>query len=186
MHVVIMGVSGTGKSTVARGVAAALGLQVAEGDDFHPPANIAKMSAGIPLDDDDRGPWLAALARWAGERHAEATSTVLTCSALKRSYRDILRSGVPEPTLFVHLVGSREVLEQRMATRAHFMPVSLLDSQLATLQALEPDEDGLVVDTDQPVADVVAAVVSWLRRRPEPRPPVRESPSARGGLPGTR
>lgn len=165
LHVVVMGVSGTGKSTVAQGVAAALNLLVAEGDDFHPPANIAKMSAGVPLDDDDRRPWLTALAGWTGERHAEGTSTVVTCSALKRSYRDILRSGVPESTLFVHLVGSREVLERRMTRRAHFMPVSLLDSQLATLQPLEPDEDGLVVDTDQPVGAVVDAVVARLSSR---------------------
>jgi gluconokinase len=165
LHVIVMGVSGTGKSTVAQGISDALGLQVAEGDDFHPPANIAKMSAGVPLDDDDRRPWLTALATWTGERHAEGTSTVVTCSALKRSYRDILRSGVPEPTVFVHLVGSRAVLEERMSSRAHFMPVSLLDSQLATLEALDPDEDGLVVDTDQPVADVVATVVSRLRGR---------------------
>jgi len=167
VHVVVMGVSGTGKSTIATGLAAELALLLAEGDDFHPAANVAKMSAGEPLTDDDRAPWLDALAAWTAARHREGVSTVLTCSALRRRYRDRLRAAVPEvPTYFVHLVGSAEVLRRRMAGREHFMPASLLASQLDTLEQLEPDEVGIVVDTDLPVAEVIAAATDWLRVRP--------------------
>lgn len=163
IHVVVMGVAGTGKSTVAQALAAELGLLLAEGDDFHPAANVAKMSAGIPLDDEDRYPWLRVLAEWTAARHAEERSTVLTCSALRRSYRDILRSAVPrEPTWFVHLTGSVDVLRRRMQSRSHFMPASLLQSQLDTLEPLESDEDGLVVDTDAPLDEVVADALRWL------------------------
>lgn len=158
-HVVVMGVSGTGKSTVARALAAELGLVLTEGDDHHPPANVAKMSAGTPLTDDDRAPWLADLATWTARHHEAGTATVLTCSALRRTYRDVLRGAVPEPTVFVHLVGSRAVLVERMERREHFMPSSLLDSQFATLEPLEADEAGGVVDTDLPVERVVADAV---------------------------
>lgn len=165
-HVVVMGVSGTGKTTIGQALADEFGLRLAEGDAFHPQANIEKMSAGIPLDDDDRRPWLEALAAWTREQHEQGVATVVACSALKRSYRDILRSGVPgEPTLFVHLTGTTEVLRDRMAKRQHFMPASLLDSQLATLEPLQPDEDGVVVDNDPPVEEVTAASVGWLRER---------------------
>ncbi|WP_203338119.1 gluconokinase [Nocardioides limicola] len=160
-----MGVSGTGKSTVAQGLAATLGLVLAEGDDFHPDANIEKMSAGIPLTDSDRLPWLRALAEWTAARDAEGVSTVLTCSALRVPYRDILRSATPgRPTYFVHLVGSPDVLSSRMESREHFMPTSLLESQIATLESLRDDEDGLVVDVDAPLEQVTARAVAWLTR----------------------
>ena len=165
-HVVVMGVSGTGKTTIGQALAEEFGLRLAEGDAFHPQANIDKMSAGNPLDDDDRRPWLEALAAWTAEQHAQGVSTVVACSALKHSYRDILRSGVPgEPTLFVHLTGTPAVLRDRMAKRQHFMPASLLDSQLATLEPLGEGEDGVEIDNDPPVAEVTAAAVGWLRSR---------------------
>jgi carbohydrate kinase (thermoresistant glucokinase family) len=164
LHVVVMGVAGTGKSTVAEELATALHLELTEGDDHHPAANIEKMSAGIPLTDEDRAPWLAELAAWTAQRHAGGTATVLTCSALRRRYRDVLRGGVPEPTLFVHLVGSRNVLIDRMTHRDHFMPASLLDSQFDTLEELEPDEHGGTVDTDGPLERVVADAVALVRR----------------------
>lgn len=161
-HVVVMGVSGTGKSTVAQELAIRLGLRLTEGDDHHPPANVAKMSAGVPLTDEDRAPWLEALARWTARQHADGVATVLTCSALRRQYRDVLRSAVPEQTVFVHLVGSRRVLIDRMEQRDHFMPPSLVDSQLETLEPLEPDEAGGVVDTELPLERVVADAVALV------------------------
>ena len=164
LHVVVMGVAGTGKSTIAQAISAELGLAMTEGDDHHPRANIEKMSAGIPLDDEDRAPWLATLAEWTAERHREDRATVLTCSALRRRYRDVLRGAVPEPTVFVHLVGSPEVLAERMAARDHFMPPSLLESQFATLEHLGPDEAGDAVDVDRPLDLVVPDAVALVRR----------------------
>jgi gluconokinase len=158
-----MGVSGTGKTTVAVRLAERLGWTFVEGDDLHPPANIAKMSAGIPLDDDDRRPWLEALAALQAFHHAEGVSTVLTCSALKRSYRDVLRSRLPVGTVtFVHLVAPWEVLRDRMESREHFMPASLLQSQLDTLEPLGAGEQGVEVDVSRPVQEVVDAVVTSL------------------------
>jgi gluconokinase len=141
-----MGVAGCGKTTVAEGLAAALGWPFAEGDAFHPPANIAKMSAHVPLEDADRWPWLQALAdRIAGEE-AAGRSSVLSCSALKRSYRDLLRTGAPR-VRFVHLHGDQALLAARLGARAgHFFPPDLLASQFATLEELGADEDGVVVD----------------------------------------
>ena len=165
IHVVVMGVAGSGKSVVARALANELGLVLAEGDDNHPQANVDKMSAGTPLDDHDRAPWLDALARWTREQHDAGHDTVLTCSALRRRYRDVLRGAVPESTYFVHLAGPAEVLAERMAGRDHFMPTSLLYSQLGTLEQLEPDEEGEVVRIDQPLAAVVADTLAILRRR---------------------
>jgi len=158
---VVMGVSATGKSTVAKELATTFDLDFVEGDDHHPRANIEKMSAGIPLDDDDRRPWLRELA----DVLAQAGPTVMTCSALKRSYRDLLRQGVPQPgVLFVHLVGTREVLSPRMSKReGHFMPTSLLDNQLETLEPLEPDEWGVAVDVAPPLDEVVASAVRVVR-----------------------
>lgn len=164
LHVVVMGVAGTGKSTVAQRLAAELDLVLAEGDDFHPAANIEKMSAGIPLDDDDRLPWLRSLAIWTAQRHAAGQATVLTCSALRESYRDVLRAGVPDaPTRFLHLEAPREVLADRMSSREHFMPASLLDSQFDTLEPLAAHEDGIAVDVSAPVDEVVAQALAWLR-----------------------
>ena len=159
-----MGVSGTGKTTVAAELADRFGWTFVEGDSLHPPANIAKMSAGVPLDDDDRRPWLEALASLQAFHHADGISTVLTCSALKRAYRDVLRSGVPVGSvLFVHLDAPFEVLRERMEARDHFMPSSLLQSQFDTLEPLAADELGAVVDVSLPLADVVSAAVSALR-----------------------
>lgn len=164
-HVVVMGVSGTGKSTIAQGLAADLGLLLAEGDDFHPPENVEKMSAGIPLTDEDRWPWLQALADWTSDRHRDGVSTVVTCSALRRAYRDVLRSATPDtPTWFVHLDGDPDMIRERMTRREHFMPASLLYSQIATLEPLEEDEDGIVVDTAMPADEVVATARDWLER----------------------
>lgn len=159
-HLVVMGVSGTGKTTVAEALARRLGLRFIEGDSLHPEANITKMSAGVPLDDDDRRPWLETLAALLASHHAGGVSTVLTCSALKRSYRDVLRSRVPAGTVaFVHLTAPFEVLRERMEAREHFMPASLLQSQLDTLEPLGPDEPGTAYDVTRPLDDVVAEVV---------------------------
>ncbi|NSC22820.1 gluconokinase [Streptomyces albus subsp. chlorinus] len=141
--VVVMGVAGTGKTTVGRLLAEALDVPYAEADAFHPPANVAKMSAGTPLDDADRAPWLDAIGAWAHGR--EGRGGVVSCSALKRAYRDRLRAAAPG-LVFVHLTGDRALIARRMAERAgHFMPVALLDSQFATLEPLEPDERGVAV-----------------------------------------
>ena len=161
-HIVVMGVSGAGKTTVARGVAELTGLAFAEADEFHSEANVTRMRAGIPLDDDARWPWLRALADWMTDRHREGTSTVLTCSALKRSYRDLLRQG-PPGVFFVHLDGPTEVIRERMSTRTHeYMPPSLLDSQTATLEPLRPEEPGIVVDLQSTSEALVAEVVRRL------------------------
>ncbi|PJN22106.1 gluconokinase [Kitasatospora sp. CB02891] len=160
--IVVMGVSGVGKTTVARLLAHRLGLPYAEADDFHPAANIAKMSAGTPLDDDDREPWLRALGAWLGERAAAGTGGVVTCSALKRSYRDILRDACPE-AFFLHLTGSHELVGDRIAHRTgHFMPPSLLDSQYATLEPLRADESGTVLDVDADPDTLVDRAVAAL------------------------
>jgi gluconokinase len=159
-----MGVSGTGKTTVAEELADRLGWTFIEGDSLHPPANIAKMSAGTPLDDEDRRPWLEALASLQAFHHADGVSTVLTCSALKRRYRDVLRRGVPDGSvLFVHLDAPFEVLRERMESREHFMPASLLQSQFDALERLGADERGTVVDVSQPLDAVVRAAESTIR-----------------------
>ena len=157
LHVVVMGVSGTGKSTVGALLAADLGGTLGEGDSYHPAANIAKMSSGTPLTDEDRMPWLRTLAQVTRDRHAEGLSTVLTCSALRRCYRDVLREGVPgTESFFVHLHADFAVLERRMREREHFMPPSLLRSQFDTLEPLEDDERGVVVDVAAPLSEVMA------------------------------
>jgi gluconokinase len=142
-----MGVSGCGKTTIAGGLAARLGYAFAEGDDFHPDANVAKMARGEPLTDADRAPWLESLAAWISAQDASGRSTVLACSALKRRYRDTLRGGAPGHVLFVHLTAPREALLERMKRRkGHYMPLELLDSQLAALEPLQPDERGITLD----------------------------------------
>ena len=159
---VVMGVSGSGKTTVARLLAERLGWVFAEGDDFHPPANVAKMHAGHALTDEDRAPWLAALAAWIGDHERAGTDAVLTCSALKRAYRDELRAGHPS-VRFVHVSVDPATLRHRLAERrGHYMPASLLDSQLAALEPLEPDEPGIVVPGDGTPEDVVAEVLRDL------------------------
>ena len=142
MSLVVMGVSGSGKTTVATEVARRLGWEFTEGDDHHPAANVEKMRAGMPLDDDDRWPWLRELAAWIGRHEQEGRSCVLTCSALKRSYRDLLRDGHPS-VWFAHVTADPELIRERIEHRTgHYMPASLLDSQLATLQPLGDDEPG--------------------------------------------
>ncbi|GJF31954.1 gluconokinase [Kitasatospora sp. NE20-6] len=160
--IVVMGVSGVGKTTVARQLADRLGLPYAEADDFHPAANIAKMSAGTPLDDHDREPWLRALGAWLGAQAADGTGGVVTCSALKRRYRDTLRASCPD-AFFLHLSGSHELVRDRLVHRAgHFMPPSLLDSQYAALEPLGPDERGAVLDvgpTPEALVEKAAALL---------------------------
>ncbi|MFJ8661693.1 gluconokinase [Streptomyces sp. NPDC093795] len=159
--VVVMGVAGTGKTTIGPLVAEALGLPYAEGDDFHPPANVAKMSAGVPLDDEDRGPWLDAIGAWAHSR--AGLGGVVSSSALKRVYRDRLRAAAPG-VVFLHLTGDRELIERRMGSReGHFMPTALLDSQFVTLQPLQDDEAGVAVDVSGTPEDIAARAVVALR-----------------------
>jgi gluconokinase len=159
---VVMGVSGSGKSTVARGVAEALGWSYAEGDDFHPPANVEKMAGGQPLEDADRWPWLLSIAESIGEAEAEGRDHVVTCSALKRSYRDLLSVGHPS-VRFCLLDVSRDELRGRLAERrGHYMPASLLDSQLATLEPLAPDEPGITVPADRDPDRVLTAVLDAI------------------------
>jgi carbohydrate kinase (thermoresistant glucokinase family) len=156
-----MGVAGVGKSTVAQQLAADLDLELAEGDDFHPQANIDKMASGTPLTDDDRWPWLASLAEWTAERRRTGRGTVVTCSALRRAYRDVLRRADPD-TFFVHLCGDEALLRSRMEARDHFMPASLLRSQLDTLEPLQPDEQGVQIDIAATVDAVVARAEAAL------------------------
>ncbi|GGJ02003.1 gluconokinase [Streptomyces brasiliensis] len=163
--VVVMGVAGTGKTTIGPLLAARLGVPYAEGDDFHPQANIAKMTAGIPLDDEDRWPWLDAIGSWAHGR--AGLGGVVSSSALKRSYRDRLRAEAPG-VVFVHLTGDRKLIEDRMAHRhGHFMPTSLLDSQFATLQPLEPDEVGVAVDVSGSPEEITERAVEALATLPD-------------------
>lgn len=161
-HLVVMGVAGCGKTTTANGLARVLGWPVAEADDFHPGANIAKMRAGTPLTDADRWPWLGSLRDWMGEHAAQGSSTIVTCSALKRSYRDLLAQAQGR-VRFVYLQVQEPELRRRMDLRAgHFMPASLLPSQLATLEPLEDDEDGVVVVSRSSPEATVAAVLESL------------------------
>lgn len=156
---VVMGVSGVGKTTLATALAERTGWPAVEGDDLHPEANRAKMAAGTPLDDGDRWPWLRRLADRIGEQEAAGRSTVLTCSALRRRYRDLLRAGHPS-VRFVYLAADAPVLRSRVAARRHpYMPAALLDSQLAELEPPGDDEPAITVDAAAPVAEIVAAVL---------------------------
>jgi gluconokinase len=161
-----MGVSGSGKSTTADEVVRRLGWDFAEGDDFHPASNVDKMRAGIPLTDDDRWPWLRSLADWIGRHEREGRSAVVTCSALKRSYRDLLREGHPS-VWFAHVAEDPDLIRSRIEHRTgHYMPPSLLDSQLATLEPLQPDEPGVEVSGSGPpdaVADELLADLAKAR-----------------------
>jgi gluconokinase len=158
---ILMGVSGSGKSTVGTLLARKLHRTYAEGDDFHPAANVAKMAAGHPLGDGDRWPWLAAIGSWIDERIARDEPSVLTCSALKRAYRDVLRR--PE-VRFVYLRGSRELIARRLAARhGHFFRAGMLETQLADLEEPAPDEHAVTVDvggTPAEIADAIAAAAA--------------------------
>lgn len=160
---VVMGVSGSGKSTFGAALAGQLGACFLDADDLHPPANRDKMAAGIALDDADRAPWLDAVAVWMAERMADGTAAVVACSALRRTYRDRLRRAGPG-VCFVYLRVPRAELAARMRSRAHFMPVSLLDSQLATLEPPADDEQACVLDGTRRLADNLTAVTEWLSR----------------------
>ncbi len=161
---VIMGVSGSGKSTVAGLLAGQLGWDLAEGDDLHPEANVAKMAAGHPLTDQDRWPWLDKVAGWITDHTAAGRPGIITCSALKRSYRDRLRG---DHVVFIHLRGSRDQIGKRLTARLdHYMPASLLDSQIATLEPPGPDENTLVVDVGHAPAEEAAEIVGSLHLLP--------------------
>ncbi|WP_240930573.1 gluconokinase [Isoptericola sp. BMS4] len=167
--IVVMGVAGCGKSTVGSLLAARLGLRFVDADDLHPPANVAKMSAGTPLTDDDRRPWLARVGDTLGTGADAGARVVVACSALRRSYRDALRDRAGGDVAFVHLDGERDLLARRIAARpGHFMPPALLDSQLATLESLGRDETGLLVDVGPPPDRAVDLVTSWLALPTDP------------------
>ena len=160
--VVVMGVAGCGKTSVGEELARRLGWQFLEGDGFHPPENIAKMSAGIPLQDEDRWNWLDTIAAHIALAREAKAPVVVSCSALKRRYRERLSAGGTR-VLFVHLDGSRETILARMALRTgHFMPASLLDSQFAALEPLEPGEFGVVCDIDATPAEIAARVTALV------------------------
>ena len=162
MIVAMMGVSGSGKTTIARAVAARLGWAFQEGDELHPPANVAKMAAGIPLDDADRLPWLRKVAAWVEARRAAGEPGVVTCSLLKRSYRELVIDG-REGVRLMYLRGAREVIGERMAHRSgHFMPAGLLDSQFATLEPPLAEERPLVVDVDGPAEAIIAEALRQI------------------------
>ena len=164
--VVVMGVSGSGKTTAGEALGARLGLRHSDADGFHPQANVDKMHAGRALTDEDRWPWLDAVGGWLAG-YAES-GAVVSCSALRRAYRDRLRTKAPAVT-FWHLAGPEPLVQQRMdARRDHFMPPSLLHSQYQTLEPLQPDEHGLTVSLDQTVEALVDEFVAWLYRRPTP------------------
>jgi gluconokinase len=159
--VVVMGVSSCGKTTIGEALARHLGVAFVEGDKLHGPDNVAKMSAGMPLTDEDRWPWLQRV----GDALRSDKGHVASCSALKRVYRDTIRQHAGRPVSFIHLHGVVDVLSQRMANRqGHFMPASLLDSQLATLEMPGFDENAITIDIDQATADTVKAALAFLTR----------------------
>jgi gluconokinase len=156
----VMGITGSGKSTVGAILAHRLGVDFIEGDDYHPVGNVRRMALGIPLTDDDRAGWLRALAGRIREARNAGTGMVLTCSALKRSYRDVLRAAAPE-LQFVFLEGTRALIAERLAGRhGHFMPTSLLDSQLATLEKPAADEHAWTYDIRESAQEIVDDLVA--------------------------
>ncbi|AWB86981.1 gluconokinase [Mycetocola zhujimingii] len=161
-QIIVMGVSGSGKSTIGALIAGALGVPFVDGDALHPRSNIEKMAGGHPLEDADRWPWLALVGRTLADADG-AGGMVIACSALRRAYREAILESAPHAR-FVHLDGSRDVLASRLEGRSgHFMPPSLLDSQFATLEPLARDEPGIVVDIDRPVAAIVDDAVARIR-----------------------
>ncbi|MFC8302593.1 gluconokinase [Specibacter sp. NPDC057265] len=172
MHLVVMGVAGSGKSTIAAALAGKLGWAHAEADEFHPQANIDKMTRGIPLQDEDRWPWLEEIQHWMTSHGTAREGTVLTCSALKRSYRQLLSQATGR-VVFIHLDGSAELIGRRMQGReGHFMPPTLLPSQLATLEPLTAEElatGSLRVDISQSPEEIVQAVLAALQPSTPPQ-----------------
>ena len=163
-HLVLMGVSGCGKTTAALNLHNALGWPVAEADDFHPEANIDKMSRGVALTDEDRWPWLESMRDWMSERATEDVKTIVTCSALKRSYRDLL-SGAQGRVFFIHPLAQPDEIQERMTHReGHFMPSSLLPSQFATLEPLSDDEDGVTVVSRATPEETFEAILAALEQ----------------------
>ena len=161
--IIVMGVSGCGKTTVAELIARNLSLAFRDGDSFHPPANIAKMKDGIALTDEDRGPWLAAIAGWIADNRERGETVVLACSALKRAYRDRLRDGHGD-VRFIYLTGSKAQIAARLATRkGHYMPPSLLDSQLATLEPPGEDENPVTLSIAAMPDAIAAGAIAALR-----------------------
>ena len=157
---VVMGVGGSGKTVVGSALAQRLELPFRDADSFHSQANIDKMTAGHPLDDDDRAPWLAAIGKWLSEHRQEGA--IVTCSALKRAYRDAIRAAAGEIP-FLHLDGPREVVAVRVAHRPdYFLPASLVSSQFETLEPLQADEPGLRVDFTRPIDDLVEELALFL------------------------
>ena len=168
--VVLIGVSGSGKSTVAKRLAPALGATFLEGDDYHSSANIAKMRSGTPLSDADRGPWLDTLGHAISAHGAQGRPVVVACSALRRAYRDRLQQAARRPLTFIHLTIDPTILRARMqARRQHFMPIALLDSQLRTLEPLQPDESGTEIVETGTALQTVERIERWLRMRAEGR-----------------
>jgi gluconokinase len=162
---VVMGVSGCGKSEIGRRLSAALGTAYAEGDDDHPPANVAKMAAGTALTDVDRRDWLLLLQSRIAAASAQGAGLVLSCSSLKRRYRDLLRAGDPG-LVFVHLHGERALIAQRMHERpGHFMPPALLESQLRDLEPLQADEAGMVLDIADTPEQLIEQVMQYCRQQ---------------------
>lgn len=165
-RIVIMGVSGSGKSSVGAALSERLCIPYRDGDNLHSPANIQKMQAGEALTDADRWPWLDRVA----QELADQAPVILGCSALRRAYRDRIRAGAGGPVCFVHLAGSQALIAARMATRSgHFMPASLLDSQFAALEPPGPDEIAITVDIDQPLDRLVAEIQHQMKQRDRDR-----------------
>lgn len=161
---IVMGVQGTGKTTIGSALGERLGVTFIDSDDLHPPANKVKMAAGTPLEDEDRVPWLKIVGATIVANAAEGRTTVVACSALKRWYRELLRSSVPE-LQFIHLAGQRDLVASRLATRQHeFMPTTLLDSQFEVLEPLAPWEAGVVVPVAGTPAEIVDVVAEYLAR----------------------
>ena len=160
-RLVVMGVSGVGKSTVGRALSERLGVDFAEGDDFHSAASVARMAAGIALTDDDRAPWLERIGRWLGERQEGG---VASCSSLRRAYRDRIRRLCPD-VAFVHLAAGASLVRERVASRSgHYMPASLVDSQFEALEELAPDEVGIRLDASEEPAQLVERASAFAQR----------------------
>jgi gluconokinase len=166
--IIVMGVSGSGKSTIAEALAKTIGFACEDGDSYHPPSNVAKMHAGTALTDDDRWPWLQAIANDIDRKANAGHRLVISCSALKRAYRNVLVHNRSDVRL-VYLKGTRQLIAERLALRkGHFMPPSLLDSQFATIEEPTPDENVVIVDIDAPVDRIVAAIADRFQLSPKP------------------